>query len=591
MKRTLTNKLVKWKNGGSRKPFIIKGVKQCGKTYLLKEFGKNYYEDFAYFNFENNTALQNIFENDFDAEQIITELSAAINKNILPHKTLIIFDDIQFCDRALYSLKYFCENAHEYYIVAAGSLFDAGEMEFHTLYPMNFYEFLLANDESLLCEQLEKLHTSEPVPAEHAKKLEKYLENYYICGGMPEAVDCWINEKDIDKLDAILQKILDSYEHCFADPKISAIWNSIPAQIVKENFRAEDAEDALEWLISAGMIYKVAKIEEPSIPLPIYVDSSYFKIYMADIGLLRKISKMPVTEKFMGAIIKNFVLCELVNESNDIPFFWKSENAAEVDFVIQNGMYIVPIEVKLSSESSARSLAEYTEKFSPSIAITTSLENEGRNNVPLYMLWKIEYYEKILELNPDNIEIYFSMGRSYRKKWNYDKAIEAYEKIINSNPRSVTISTNAYNEMGFVYTEKGDYDNAIEAHEKIIKTVNPRSASAYNNIGLVYMKKGDCDKAIEYCLKSLELNSRSASMHHNTGMAYALKKDYDKALEYYQKALELKPNFDFAKLYYDMGKIYGAKGDKDRELEFKNKAKEFGPITLEILGGLYSRFF
>jgi predicted AAA+ superfamily ATPase/lipoprotein NlpI len=591
MKRTLANKLLKWKNSGSIKPFIIKGIRQCGKTYLLKEFGKNHYEDFAYFNFENNAALHHIFENDYNAEQIIAELSAARGKEISPQKTLIVFDDIQFCSRAIEALEYFCEKTQRYHIAAAGSMFGIGEMEFHTLYPMSFYEFLLANGESLLCEQLEKLHTSEPVPAAHAAKLEEYLKDYYVCGGMPEAVDSWINEKDIEKLDAILQKILDSYELYFANPEISAIWNSIPVQIVKENFRAEDAEDALEWLISAGMVYKVAKVEEPSIPLPIYTDSSFFKLYMADIGLLRKTSKMPVTEEFMGAIIKNFVLCELVNESDDIPFFWKSGNAAEVDFIIQNGMHIVPIEVKLSSKFSVRSLAEYVEKYSPSVAITTSLENEGGNNVPLYMLWKIEYYEKIIESIPNNTDIYFSMGRSYRKKWNYDKAIKAYEKIIELNPRSVTISTNAYNEMGFVYTEKGDYDKAIEAHEKIITKVNPRSASAYNNIGLVYIEKGDYDKAIEYCLKSLELNSRSASMHHNTGIAYAHKKDYDKALEYYQKALELKPNFDFAKLYYDMGKIYEAKGDKAKELEFKNKAKEFGPITLEILGGLYSRIF
>jgi predicted AAA+ superfamily ATPase/Flp pilus assembly protein TadD len=575
---------VKWKDSCSRKPFIIKGVKLCGKTYLLKEFGKNYYEDFVYFCFKDNAALQNIFEKDFNIERIINELSAVGEKNILPQKTLIIFDDIQFCAKALASLECFYEKASEYHIVAAGSLFDVPEMEFHALYPMNFYEFLLANGEDSLCEQLEKLHASEPVPAEFAKKLEEYLINYYICGGMPEAVDCWVNEKNIEKLDAVLQKILDSYELYFADPKISEIWHSIPAQLAKENFKAEYSEDALEWLVSAGMVYKVDKVEMPFVPLQIYADSSFFKLYMADVGLLRKMSEN-VFKEFKGAITKNFVLCELVNESDEVPFFWESGNTAEVDFVVQKGMYVMPIEAEPESEFGARSLAEYIEKFSPSIVITTSLKNTGGNDVPLYMLWKIEYFEKIIELNPKNIEIYFGMGRSYRRKWNYDKAIEAYEKIINLNPRS----TNAYHEMGFVYADKGDYDKAIESYEKVIKTINPRSASAYNNIGLAYIKKGDCDKAIEYCMKSLEYNYKSASTHHSIGLAYAAKKDYDKALEYYQKALELKPNFDFAKLYNDMGRAYEGKGDKDKELEYKNRAKGFGPITLEILGDLYSR--
>jgi predicted AAA+ superfamily ATPase len=342
-----------------------------------------------------------------------------------PQKTLIVFDEIQFCNRALTSLKYFCEDAPEYHIAAAGSLlgialskplsFPVGKVDFHTLYPMNFYEFLLANGEDLLCEQLENLPAGKPVPEAFAKKLEEYLKNYYICGGMPEAVDSWVSEKNIEKLDAILQKILDSYELDFAKhapanefPKLSAIWHSIPVQLARENgkfifshvkksLRAKDLEDALEWLLSAGMVYKVAKIEKPFMPMSSYADFSFFKLYMADIGLLRRMSKLPamafletsgVFKEFKGVVTENFVLCELVNKNGEVPFYWKSGNSAEVDFVIQDGMDIVPVEVKSAGNVRARSLAEYVKKYSPGKTIITSLKNTGGNCVPLYMLWR-----------------------------------------------------------------------------------------------------------------------------------------------------------------------------------------------------------
>jgi len=424
MKRTLLNKLLEWKNSNSRKPLIIKGVRQCGKTYLLKEFGKNYYEDFVCFNFEGNSLLQNVFEKDLNTERIITELSVIRKKAILPQKTLIIFDEIQFCNSALTSLKYFCENAPEYHIAAAGSLlgialskplsFPVGKVDFHTLYPLNFYEFLLANGEDLLCEQLEDLPIAKLVPAAFAEKLEEHLKSYYICGGMPEAVDNWVAEKNIEKLDIILQKILDSYELDFAKhapakefPKLSAIWHSVPAQLARENgkfifshvkksLRAKDLEDALEWLLSAGMVYKVAKIEKPFMPMSSYADFSYFKLYMSDIGLLRRMSKLPamaflessdIFKEFKGAVTENFVLCELVNKSGEIPFYWKSGNMAEVDFVVQSGMDIVPIEVKSSDNTRTRSLAEYSKKYSPNRTVITSLRNAGGNYVPLYLLW------------------------------------------------------------------------------------------------------------------------------------------------------------------------------------------------------------
>jgi predicted AAA+ superfamily ATPase len=425
MKRILIEKLLEWKGSRSRKPLILKGVRQSGKTYLLKEFGRGHYPDCAYFNFEGNEVLRGVFERDLDPRRIVAELSVIRKKTIHPCKTLVIFDEVQFCNRALTSLKYFCEDAPGYHIAAAGSLlglalsgplsFPVGKVDFFTLYPMSFYEFLLANGEDMLCKRLKKLERSEPVPAAFAGVLEKYLKNYYICGGMPEAADSWVTEKNIEKLEVILQKILDSYELDFAKhapaseyPKLSAIWRSIPAQLARENgkfifsqvkkgSRSKDLEDALEWLLGAGMVYKVAKIEKPFIPMSSYADFSYFKLYMADVGLLRRMSRLPaaaflensdIFKEFKGAVTENFVLCELVNKTGETPFYWKSGNTAEVDFVVQSGMDAVPIEVKSADNVRARSLAEYIRKYAPGRAVVTSLKNAGGNHVPLYMLWR-----------------------------------------------------------------------------------------------------------------------------------------------------------------------------------------------------------
>lgn len=291
MKRNLTRELIAWKENSEKKPLIVKGVRQCGKTYLLKKFGEDHYGDIAYFNFEGNNALQARFEDDLDVKRIITELGILRKKVIEPHKTLIVFDEIQFCNPALTSLKYFSENAPEYHIVCAGSLlgialskplsFPVGKVEFLTLRPMSFHEFLLANEEDMLCEYLSSLSPTERLSDLMTQKLENYLETYYITGGMPEAVATWIQTKDIERLEAVQQKIIDSYELDFAKhapskdfPKLTAIWHSIPGQLVKENskfifsqvkkgLRAKDLEDALDWLISAGMVIKVMKIEKP----------------------------------------------------------------------------------------------------------------------------------------------------------------------------------------------------------------------------------------------------------------------------------------------------------------------------------------
>lgn len=429
MKRDLINELIAWKENDRRKPLIVKGVRQCGKTYLLKEFGNAYYDDTAYFNFEGNQALHVRFDEDLDVKRIITELGILRKKAIEPHKTLIIFDEIQFCNRALTSLKYFCENAPEYHIVCASSLlgvalskplsFPVGKVDFLTLRPMSFHEFLLANEEDMLCEYLSNIHPAEKISDLMANKLEGYLKTYYITGGMPEAVATWIATKDIEKLEAVQQRIIDSYELDFAKhapssdfPKLTAIWNSIPGQLAKENskfifshvkkgLRAKDLEDALEWLTSAGIVIKVIKIEKPFLPMSSYADQTYFKLYMADIGLLRKMSRLPaaailekseVFREFKGALSENYVLCELINLYSDAPFYWKSRNIAEVDFIIQNDMNIVPIEVKSEHSERARSLIEYRKLYDPAVWVITSMKNAGGNHVPLYMLWQLKRY-------------------------------------------------------------------------------------------------------------------------------------------------------------------------------------------------------
>lgn len=429
VKRLLMDELIKWKNDEGRMPLIVKGVRQCGKTYLLKEFGNKYYEDVAYFNFEGNQGLQQRFENDLDVKRIITELGILQNKRIMPKRTLIIFDEIQFCNRALTSLKYFCEELPEYHIVCAGSLlgialsgplsFPVGKVNFLTLRPMNFLEFIMAHEEQLLCDYLMNLPSNEKISELFVDKLENYLRMYYITGGMPEVVAKWRDTKDLSAIEAIQQKILDSYELDFAKhapakdfPKLSLIWHSIPEQLAKENtkfifsqvkqgLRAKDLEDALEWLVSAGLAYKVVKIEKPFMPISAYADQTFFKLYMADIGLLRKMSKLPAQaildktssyKEFKGALTENYVLCELVANQNTVPYFWKSKNIAEVDFVAQFGMNIVPIEVKSERNEKAKSLAQYRKQYEPNVSVKTSMNNVGGKEVkliPLYMLWKI----------------------------------------------------------------------------------------------------------------------------------------------------------------------------------------------------------
>lgn len=404
MERLLFQELIAWKEKTNRKPLILKGVRQCGKTYLLKTFGRQCYADTAYFNFEETESLKTLFETDYDVNRILFELGLTLGRTIQRETTLIIFDEIQECGRAITALKYFCENAPEYHIVCAGSLlgialkkqpsFPVGKVDFLTLYPMSYAEFLLANGETQLAGYLAAFKRGGKISEPVANKLATYLKQYYVTGGMPEVVQTWCETHDIEKTEKVQQMILDSYQFDFSKhapvkdfPKILAIWQSIPEQLAKDNskfifghvrkgWRAKDLEDALVWLEGAGLVYKVCRIEKPFIPMSAYADPTVFKLYLCDVGLLRKLSKLPyeiilessaLYTEFKGAMTENFVLCELLKSSENTPYYWTSGNLAEVDFVIQCGTQIVPIEVKSERNVKAKSLAEYRKNMNRSM--------------------------------------------------------------------------------------------------------------------------------------------------------------------------------------------------------------------------------
>lgn len=433
MERTLIAKLVEWKEKSGRKPLILKGVRQCGKTYLLKEFGNRYYESCAYFNFEENDALKTVFEKDYDVSRILFELSLYFGKTVEPGKTLLFFDEIQECGRAITAMKYFCENAPEYHIVCAGSLlgialqkqlsFPVGKVDFLTLYPMSFSEFLRADGSESLADFTESFKKGDKIPEVISEKLSTLLKQYYITGGMPEVVEVWRNTHSIEEVESVQQAIINSYELDFAKhapikdfPKLTAIWRSIPEQLAKENtkfifshvkkgWRSKDLEDALEWLIGAGLVYKVNKIEKPHIPLSSYADDTSFKLYVADVGILRKLSKLPYEvvlnstqnySEFKGSMTENYVLCELLKSVDDTAYYWSSGNTAEVDFVIQCGAEIVPIEVKSERNVKARSLVEYRKKYLPKYSVKTSMKQETDGvevlNIPLYLISQLERF-------------------------------------------------------------------------------------------------------------------------------------------------------------------------------------------------------
>lgn len=432
MKRFITEKLVKWKESKDRKPLILRGARQVGKTFILKEFGEKYYDTVAYFNFDHDDGLSSLFSNTKNPKRILEQLTLINGKKINPETTLIIFDEVQECPDALNSLKYFKEETPLYHIVCAGSLlgirlsktsFPVGKVEFLDMYPMTFSEFLIADNLENLVTLMNETKEIKAFPKMFEDMLIEKLKTYYIVGGMPEVVYSWVNDKDIEKVNKIQKDILDSYENDFSKHvdskeanKISLIWNGIPSQlarenkkfvyqVIKEGARAREYEGALNWLNDANLITKCYLVSKCSFPLKAYNDLSSYKIYMNDVGLLRRMSNLDskiilegnkLFEEFKGSFTENYVanvLNYLLNESPNYYTF----NRNEIDFVIQKNNKVIPIEVKSDKSTNHNSLTKYNNMNDNEISFRFSLNNLNKDgkiiNVPLYFL---EYIDNII---------------------------------------------------------------------------------------------------------------------------------------------------------------------------------------------------
>ena len=429
MKRLILKDLLKWKNSKYRKPLILKGVRQVGKTWILKEFGKQYYENTAYFNFDENEEYQQFFETTKDVERILQNLMLASGQKITPEKTLIIFDEVQDCPKVINSMKYFCENTPQYHIACAGSLlgialakpssFPVGKVDFMQINPMTFTEFLIANGDENLAQYLQTVNTIEPIPDAFFNPLYEKIKMYYVTGGMPEPVLMWTQERDVELMQNALSNIIGAYERDFAKhpdikefPKISMIWKSIPSQlarenkkfiykVVKEGARAREYEDALQWLVDANLVKKIYRSTAPGLPISAYDDLSAFKIYLADVGLLRRLALLAPTAfgegnrlftEFKGSLSENYILEALSNQFEATPRYWSQNNPPyEVDFIIQRENDIIPVEVKAEANTESRSLKKYKEKFGDKVKLRVrfSLDNlkldNDMLNIPIFM--------------------------------------------------------------------------------------------------------------------------------------------------------------------------------------------------------------
>ncbi len=427
MQRDFIKKLEQWKNSSNRKPLIIQGSRQVGKTWIMKEFGKTYFKNSLYINFENDSRLKNIFEDDFDIKRILLLLSAETGISINAQDTLIIFDEIQECPKALTALKYFFENAPQYAVVCAGSLlgialhsgtsFPVGKVDFLELFPLTFKEFLLALNETALVEILERLD-QKMILALKTKFIER-LKEYYFVGGMPEAVLAFISENDFNKVRKIQKNLLNYYEQDFSKhaplnqvPRLNLIWSSIPKQLAKENrkfiygqlrtgARAKDFEIAIQWLCDCGLIHKVHNVSKPGFPLKSYEDFDSFKIYLNDTGLLAAMADLDAKTllngndfftEFKGALSEQYILQEL-KANFDFPIFYYStpNSSGEIDFLIQAEGKIIPIEVKANENLQAKSLKAFHQKWQNEISVRTSLSDFRKDdwliNVPLYEIY------------------------------------------------------------------------------------------------------------------------------------------------------------------------------------------------------------
>lgn len=427
MNRHSIKELIRWKEARRRKPLIIEGARQVGKTWLVKEFARKYYDNIAYINFEEQIYMRNLFETDFDVKRIIPAIDAATHQTCRPGKTLIFLDEIQEAANGITALKYFYENAPEYHIIAAGSLlglelhkqtsFPVGKVQFMTLYPMSFLEFLDALGENALTGFIENKDWDNVNL--FSAKLKDLLKQYYYVGGMPEAVLAFSETRDWREVREIQNEILESYDRDFSKhapeeivPRIRQLWNSLPAQLSKENrkflygvvregARAREYEIALQWLFDGGMIHRVSNVSAPRLPLKSYEDKASFKIFAVDIGLLGAMCGLDpdtivkgnnIFTEFKGALTEQYVLQQLKLKHD--PYYWSKPNARqEIDFLLQIGSEIVPIEVKAEENLKAKSLRQFVLDNKPDTAYRTSMSNfreeEWMTNLPLYAVSSI----------------------------------------------------------------------------------------------------------------------------------------------------------------------------------------------------------
>ncbi len=425
MQRDIYQKLLDWKTSRRRKPLILKGARQVGKTYLLKNFGAKEYSHVTYLNFEEEPLLDDFFKSNLRPEKIIRNLSLYFKHDLEPEKDLIVFDEIQASNNALNALKYFNEKANEYHIVAAGSLlgikltkpksFPVGKVNFLNMYPWTFLEFLDAVKRSELRQLIESTAAFTPYPEPFHRELTDLLRAYYYVGGMPEAVHFYAETNDLPGVREIQKEILNSYALDFAKhapppdiPKLSQIWDSIPGQLRKENkkfvfsalkksARAREYENALQWLQDTGLILRVNLTKAGKIPLSTYAEKNSFKLYVHDVGLLGALAKTPpdilahndrLFTEYKGAFAENYVVQQLTSHKEAELYYWKSDGLAEVDFICEEGRHVFPLEAKAGINPHSKSLAFYAEKYDPPIlsrATLLNLKHDGNIvNYPLY---------------------------------------------------------------------------------------------------------------------------------------------------------------------------------------------------------------
>lgn len=425
MIRSPYNKLLSWKADKKRKPLLLQGARQVGKTYLINEFGNAEYENFISLNFEKNPELSSLFERALDPYKIIESISLYFGQSIHSENTLLFFDEIQTTPKVLTSLKYFYELTPEYHIVAAGSLlgisigkqssFPVGKINFMTLYPMSFLEYLVAFGEDMLADKLCQVDPADPFPEILHEKLTTHLKMYLYLGGMPEVLQDYLDQKDIISARKIQDEILRAYANDFSKYtekaqaiKTSEVWQSVPAQLARERkkfkysdvrkgARASTYEQTIEWLNKAGLINLAYQISKPKLPLSGYADYSKFKVYLLDTGLLGAMLKITseiivkptaLFSEYNGAFIENLIASELLSSGYEHLYYWASKSEAEVDFILQNGNKLYPLEAKSGLNKNKKSLISYSEKFQPELLFRCSPRNFTRDgnfiNLPIY---------------------------------------------------------------------------------------------------------------------------------------------------------------------------------------------------------------